>query len=286
MRSAPPGEAMTATTAPKPFCFVLMPFSDTFNDVYKLGIKAAAEAAGAYSERVDEQQHNERITDRIFNQIAKADLLIADMTGKNANVFYEVGYAHALNRPVVLVTQKAEDIPFDLKDYPHIVYGSSISTLKDELTKKISWHLEHPRAGAEESRFPIELWMNNEPMSQGDAMCIVNPGSAGRVSKVHIAVENTSNQALDQDSFRIAAITPATLRIMDLGFSVAPLPDGNLQHIVHGFSRMFPGEFREFEMAPDWSEVLGQDVEIKIRVYTQVGARDFPLKVAVAHGRV
>ena len=57
----------------------------------------------------------EGILERVFNQISKADVIVADMTGRNPNVFYEAGYAHALNKVVVLVTQKTDDIPFDLK---------------------------------------------------------------------------------------------------------------------------------------------------------------------------
>ena len=75
------------TTAPKPFVFVLMPFLSQFDDIYKFGIKGASEDAGAYCERVDEQMFVEGILDRIFNQISKADVIIADMTGRNANVF-------------------------------------------------------------------------------------------------------------------------------------------------------------------------------------------------------
>lgn len=81
---------------PKPFVFVLMPFSSDFDDAYKLGIKKACKEAGAYAERVDEQIFDEQILERVYNQIAKADLIISDMTGRNPNVFYETGYAHAL----------------------------------------------------------------------------------------------------------------------------------------------------------------------------------------------
>src|SRR3954469_17439234 len=77
------------STKPKPYAFVLMPFDPSFSDIYKYGIKGAAEDAGAYAERVDEQIFTEGMLERIFNQINKADLIIADMTGKNANVFYE-----------------------------------------------------------------------------------------------------------------------------------------------------------------------------------------------------
>lgn len=133
------------TTLPKPFVFVLMPFEKAFDDVYKLGIKAAAEAAGTYAERVDEQSFTERILDRIYNQISKADVIVADMSGRNPNVFYEVGYAHALGKTVLLVTKHSDDIPFDLKHHPHIIYRDSIASLKEELTKKILWAVTDAR---------------------------------------------------------------------------------------------------------------------------------------------
>jgi hypothetical protein len=128
-----------STTSPKPFVFVLMPFDSKFNDIYKFGIKGGAQDAGAYAERIDEQIFIEGMLDRIFNQIAKADVIVADMTGRNPNVFYEVGYAHALNKIVLLLTQDVNDIPFDLKHRQHIVYSGSIEKLRIELAEKLKW---------------------------------------------------------------------------------------------------------------------------------------------------
>jgi len=133
------------STAPKPFIFVLMPFDVQFNDTYKFGIKGAAEDVGAYAERVDEQIFTEGILERIFNQISKADVIVADMTGRNPNVFYEVGYAHALGKLVLLLTQNADDIPFDLKHKPHIVYAGEIETLREELSRRLNWAISESK---------------------------------------------------------------------------------------------------------------------------------------------
>jgi nucleoside 2-deoxyribosyltransferase len=102
------------TTLPKPFVFVLMPFDSTFDDIYKFGIKGAADDIGAYAERVDEQNFTEGILDRIFNQISKADVIVADMTGKNPNVFYEVGYAHALGKITLLLLRRSPNSAYFL----------------------------------------------------------------------------------------------------------------------------------------------------------------------------
>jgi hypothetical protein len=126
---------------PKYFAFVLMPFDTAFDDVYKLGIKGAVAQFDndLFAERVDEQIYREGILDRIYRQIQIADIVIADMTGQNPNVFYEVGYAHAKGKLCILLTADAADIPFDLKHQRHIVYGRSIVTLRRELEKELKW---------------------------------------------------------------------------------------------------------------------------------------------------
>ncbi len=97
-----------------------MPFDKAFDDIYKLGIKETATSLGIKAERVDEQMYKEGILDRIYRQIKTADLIIADMSGQNPNVFYEVGYAHAKGKLCILMTNDASDIPFDLKHHRHI----------------------------------------------------------------------------------------------------------------------------------------------------------------------
>jgi nucleoside 2-deoxyribosyltransferase len=122
------------------FAFVLMPFDQKFDDIYKLGIKETAEQLGINAERVDEQIfHQENILERIYNQIIAADFIIADMTGRNPNVFYETGYAHAKGKICLLLTSNADDIPFDLKHHRHIIYGSSIQNLRQFLKNELTW---------------------------------------------------------------------------------------------------------------------------------------------------
>ena len=116
-----------------------MPFDKAFDDIYKLGIKETATTLGILAERVDEQIFREGILERIYRQIDLADLIVADMTGQNPNVFYEVGYAHAKGKLSILLTQKAEDIPFDLKHHRHIVYDGSIGQLRTQLTEEMAW---------------------------------------------------------------------------------------------------------------------------------------------------
>lgn len=145
----------------KTFVFVLMPFNENFDDIYKLGIKVACQSENVYCERVDEQYYDGSMLDRIYNQIQHADYIIADMTGKNPNVFYEVGYAHALQKKVILITQDGDDIPFDMKHFHHIIYKKDrISLLKDEIEKRIKWYLSSNSDVLNESNFDLDVYLN------------------------------------------------------------------------------------------------------------------------------
>ncbi len=128
-------ELSLATSAP--YVFVLMPFSEGFRDAYELGIRAVTQSLGMRCERVDEIEFNDTILAQIYKGIQRADVIVADMTGRNPNVFYEVGYAHALHKDVILLTQNVGDIPFDLKGHNHIVYHGQVTTLRDRLQRRL-----------------------------------------------------------------------------------------------------------------------------------------------------
>jgi hypothetical protein len=156
------------STLPKPYVFVLMPLATDFDDIYRFGIKGAADDVGAYADRVDEQIFQEGILERIFNQIAKADVVVADMTGRNPNVFYEVGYAHALGKMVLLLTQNADDIPFDLKHRQHIVYAGKIDTLRKQLAAQLRWAINEVRKGLAVPRLEhFSVRVNGIPIDEG-----------------------------------------------------------------------------------------------------------------------
>jgi len=159
-----PNRSLTAISIvpTKPFAFVLMPFEEAFRDIYLLGIKPACEEAGYYCERLDEQIFEETMLEHIYNQIAKADLVVADLTARNPNVFYETGYAHALGQRVILLTRDSEDIPFDLKHHFHIVYSDSITDLKQRLRQRASYYLSNPAASTRNPFDQMSILLNGE----------------------------------------------------------------------------------------------------------------------------
>lgn len=129
----------------QPFAIVLMPFHPDFTLVYETIIRACADA-GVVCERVDQQVFNQNIVEQVHKQIKGADLVIAELTGKNPNVYYETGYASALEKPIILLTQDAE-IPFNLKQYPHIIYSrEDLAKLRKSAVEHINQRLVTPNA--------------------------------------------------------------------------------------------------------------------------------------------
>jgi nucleoside 2-deoxyribosyltransferase len=212
------------STRPKPFVFVLMPFDAKFSDIHKFGIQGAAAEVGAYAERVDEQTFTEGMLDRIFTQIDKADVVVADMTGRNPNVFYEVGYAHALDKIVLLLTQDSNDIPFDLKHRQHTVYSGKIEVLRGELAKRLQWAIAESRRRSE--RTPAEfisLQIFGKPLVTGfqqENLPIVSGAvpTAGELFNIPLQLRNDGAETLKDISHvylfadEKAAIVPARER--------------------------------------------------------------------------
>ena len=124
--------------APQPKrAFVVMPFSPEFNDIYILGIREVAEQLGVIVERADGIEHNQSIPDVIREKIIRADVVIADTTQPNPNVFYEIGLAHGVQKETILICRNAGDIPFDIAAINHVVY-SSIVELRERLRARLT----------------------------------------------------------------------------------------------------------------------------------------------------
>jgi hypothetical protein len=190
-------------TRPKMFVFVLMPFSSEFTDIYELGIKQASKDVGAYCERVDEQIFMESILERIYNQIAKADVIVADLTGRNPNVFYETGYAHAINKRVILLTQVSQDIPFDLKHYPHIVYGNKISLLKSQLEMKLRWCIDNPRESLYDAEASLQLFIDGKRLE--DLPELKYEAKATWRVDLKVDIHNLMTKVADRSTFTVAS---------------------------------------------------------------------------------
>lgn len=104
-------------------CFVVMPFADPIGGYYTSIYEPAIEKAKLKANRADADIYGVgKIVDQIWSGINSARVLVAELTGRNANVLYELGLAHALRKPVVLVCSNLDDVPFDLRHVRVIYY--------------------------------------------------------------------------------------------------------------------------------------------------------------------
>lgn len=117
------------------YCFVAMPFTPELNFFYLYLKKYLEENYGLRIERGDASVLTKPLMDKIREQILRSDLVIGDVTGNNANVFYELGLAHAAGKPILFLTQNPpEQAPVDIRQFEFIRYDLG---RHDELMAKL-----------------------------------------------------------------------------------------------------------------------------------------------------
>ncbi len=123
------------------YIFVLMSFNPIYNEIYDEFVDAAKLVdTKLIVKRIDKQRGDYRITDEILNNIAKSKLIICDLTDERPNVYYELGYARGLKKPVIACAKKGTKLHFDIKDFRTIFYSSS-GELRKEISSEIKEHL-------------------------------------------------------------------------------------------------------------------------------------------------
>jgi hypothetical protein len=108
-----------------------MPFTPELQPVYEDHIKNVAQELGMSVARADDFFTTQSVMEEIWAAIVNSKIMIADCTGKNPNVFYEIGIAHSIGKPVVLIAQNPEDVPFDLRHRRYIRYEYTPRGIKD-----------------------------------------------------------------------------------------------------------------------------------------------------------
>jgi hypothetical protein len=113
--------------------FVMMPFASEFDDVYQSLIQDPLTMAGYTVFRCDDILNQGNILQDIIGSIANSSLLIADLSTSNPNVYYELGLAHAMQRPVILFAQDIDEVPFDLRSYRIIQYATHFAKMNEAI---------------------------------------------------------------------------------------------------------------------------------------------------------
>jgi ubiquinone/menaquinone biosynthesis C-methylase UbiE len=138
--------------------FVVMPFRKELDNVY-FAIQTIGKDLNCEVIRVDELQTTDKITDRILTDIIDSNLIVADVTHHNANVFYEVGYAFAVGKELLLIAKNVENLPFDIKGYNVATYSdeTNVRTIINNLKAPIDKSLQRSIKRANLTKPLIEI---------------------------------------------------------------------------------------------------------------------------------
>jgi hypothetical protein len=139
--SEPTPEVVAKQIAESNAAFIIMSFADQnfgfipIVDIHR-AIKRGCEAVGVRAQRSDEVEHSGSITALLLDQIRRHRFLISDLTHERPNVYYEIGYAHGLEKEVVLTAQKGTQIHFDIASY-NVIFYTSATDLEDRIVKRL-----------------------------------------------------------------------------------------------------------------------------------------------------
>jgi len=135
-------------------CFVMQPFAAPLGGYYELIYRPAIEKAGLRAVRADADIFaTGKIMDQVWSGINAARVLVAELTTRNPNVYYELGLAHALKKPVVLVSAREEDVPFDLQHIRVIYYDTADPFWGTKLIEKVAENILSAITNPEEAIF-------------------------------------------------------------------------------------------------------------------------------------
>jgi hypothetical protein len=128
-----------------PKAFVVMQFSSPYNELYEDVIKKVCSDLNLLVVRADETYGPGLIIADIVKQLEESKIIIAEISSPNPNVFYEVGYAHALNKPTILIAEKNIKLPFDVSPFRTLFYENTIAgkaKIEEGLKKHITASLQ------------------------------------------------------------------------------------------------------------------------------------------------
>jgi len=158
---------------PRKRCFVISPIGaegspvrEHANDVYDYIIKPAMEACDIDAFRSDHLLEPGKISEQMFGAILKEDLCIAVLTGYNPNVFYELAIAQCAKRPVIILLEKGEQLPFDIRDLRCVYYDLKPRALFDKVyVNEIAGHVKSLEATNWEGSSPIAALFSGREVS-------------------------------------------------------------------------------------------------------------------------
>lgn len=127
--------------------FVIMQFTTPYNELFRDVIESVCKDKRIKALRADEKYGPGHILSDIMQEIYLAKFIIAEITPPNQNVFFEVGFAHAMRKPIIFIAERGKDLPFDVSGFRVLFYENSIAgknAIEEGLKKNIDAILSGP----------------------------------------------------------------------------------------------------------------------------------------------
>jgi nucleoside 2-deoxyribosyltransferase len=256
--------------------FVMMPFASTFQNV-RAAIRNAAQRAKIHASFVDEISKTGRITDHIIEEIRRADACVVDITNHNPNVLWEMGFAQAIGKEIVLISQDSRYLFFDAYNVKAIIYSTSdiLGTLTQPLTVIFESADFLKKFAAPEELVGIKDYENTSLIlaSRGIAGTVYNFFDVIKAAKSHvlIAAQNHMHLVLNGDAFK-EALLGFLFEDKKRRFDVL-ICDHKEEYAVKTWqyvlgSLRYPGDMKLanefFDALPKWAEDNGIPGQIRI----------------------
>jgi len=131
-------------------CFIIMSFDQKYDSVYEQAIKRAVQDKGYKCIRLDDESIPNTIPNKMIREIINSDLVIADISDPNPNVFYELGISHSVGNKTIIISQNLKNLPFDVRTEYTIGYKDTRERLRllyyqlKDIIDKLSKHPNEP----------------------------------------------------------------------------------------------------------------------------------------------
>lgn len=126
--------------------FVIMQFSAPYNELFRDVIEPVCKEKTIKALRADEKYGPGHILSDIMQEIFLAKFIIAEITPPNQNVFFEVGFAHAMRKPIIFIAERGKELPFDVSGFRVLFYENSIAG-KNEIEEGLKKNIDAILAG-------------------------------------------------------------------------------------------------------------------------------------------
>jgi len=178
-------------------CFVIMPFGNPFDKYYEKIYRPAIVDAGLEPRRADEIFTPGPFMRDVVQGIIKSSVILAELTGRNANVFYELGFCHALQKTAVLIAQSEGDIPSDLTALKFITYNTADPDWSKDLQSSVTNTLRSADNEESSSRFRLPGIDDRETTELARSLAGLSPMQKRVFDRIKSEPDGASHDALE-----------------------------------------------------------------------------------------